>query len=128
MTDVALSCAFDLEIGVDSLDPVERRIAPRHVVLEYRAWLGWKDGDNFHASAVRMLDISRAGVAIESEDAPPIDAEVEFCLSQGKERDCIAGQVVGTSRTTRRAHLVRIAFWEPCPDRLYHAALHGLSD
>src|SRR3954452_22227473 len=99
---------------------LERRIAPRFSVLEYRAWMGRMDGEEFVANAVRLLDISQGGACVESHETAPIGAEVWLCLvCEGQERDSVAGEVVRVDRGTQGQYRTRIAFWEPCPRRLY---------
>jgi len=66
-----------------------------------------------------------AGVAVVTEHLPPAGREVRFCLHTSREGDCIAGEVVGVGTATRGRYLLRIAFWEPCPDRIYRMAMEG---
>lgn len=111
--------------GLSLPDVIERRIAPRSVALEYRSWLGWRDGDRFVAVAARLVDISRAGAAVVAEDAPPPDREIWFCLHSDDPATAVEGEVVGVGTGVRGRYLIRISFWEPCPDRLYKMAIHG---
>lgn len=105
----------------------ERRLVPRFVTLEYRSWLGWRQGTTMIATAARLLDISQAGIAVEAEDLPPTGVDIWFCLSPGEDRDCVAGEVVGSEKGARGRYRIRIAFWAPCPARLFHEAIHGLA-
>jgi hypothetical protein len=93
--------------------------------LEYRSWLGWWDHAEFVALACRLIDISRGGVALEIEELPPADHDVWFCLHPGERTDCVSGEVVGVSAGVRGRHRIRIAFWEPCPNRLLEIAVRG---
>ncbi len=106
-------------------EPIERRIAPRSIALEYRAWIGWREHGNFVTVAARLLDISRAGVAVVAEDCPPEQRDIWFCLQTGDESEMLTGEVVSIGTGIRGRHLIRIAFWAPCPERLYKAAIHG---
>jgi hypothetical protein len=93
--------------------------------LEFRSWLGWWEGSNFVAESARLMDISRAGVAVEAEGRPPDGREVWFCLHPTAERDGVGGEVVGVGRGARGRHLIRVAFWEPCPIALFQLAVNG---
>src|SRR4051794_1226695 len=80
--------ALGAALGI--LDPIERRVAPRHVPLEFRAWIGWWDGDDFVATGVRLVDISRAGAAVEAGEPIPVGQDVWFCFAQGRDREAVA--------------------------------------
>ncbi len=106
----------------------ERRMAPRSVTLEYQSLLGWWEKGEFQVMAARLLDLSLGGAALETVDPPPEDRDVWFCLVPGQERDCLSGEVVAINRSVTGRHLVRLAFWTPCPGRLLNAAIHGVVD
>jgi hypothetical protein len=111
--------------GQSPFSELERRTAQRSTALEFRSWLGWWDDDNFIAVACRLLDISRGGVAMESEEIPPADQNVWFCLHPGEEADCMEGEVVAAEPGIRGRHRLRIAFFQPCSNRVLDLALRG---
>lgn len=128
MFDDASACSFELGVALENLDPIERRVAPRHIPLEFRAWIGWWDGGDFVATAVRLLDISRAGVAVEAGELLPVKQDVWFCFAQGEDRESVAGRVAGSGRAVKGCHLARISFWEPCPEGVFRTAIHGMEE
>src|SRR5437016_5036693 len=67
-------------VEIPPSDDIERRVAPRSVALEFRAYLGFWEGTDFVITGVRLLDISRAGIALEAEDAPDVGQDAWFRL------------------------------------------------
>jgi len=113
----------DLE---DLDNPLERRIAPRSVALEFRSWIGWMTNDGFVVVAARLMDISQGGVAVESVDAPSVNQEVWFCLHPSDTAFAVSGEVVRLDRGERDQHLIRVAFWAPCPALVLRWAVDGI--
>lgn len=109
----------------DDPDPMERRIAVRSIPLVSRSSLGWWDEKTFVSFSARLADISRAGVALEMDVRPPNDRDVGFQLESQDKRERLWGEVVDVKSGRRGRHLVRIAFWLPCPEQLYREALDG---
>ena len=104
---------------------VERRIAPRSVALEFRSWLGWRQGKEFVSVPARLLDVSRAGIAVETQLRPPIDRDIWFHLHPRDVTEPLLGEVVAVKPMKRDRFMVRIAFWTPCPEALYWDILFG---
>ena len=48
----------------------DRRASTRHAAAEFRAWLGCLDEARFEVKAVKVLNISRGGMAVEMESQP----------------------------------------------------------
>jgi PilZ domain len=112
-------------VPLDEPDPLERRIAPRRIALESRTSLGWWAGKQFLTFPSRLLDISRAGVALQMPHPPPEDRDVWFRVDPLDDSARIWGEVVSISPSREGRYTVRVAFWSPCPDRIYRAALDG---
>jgi hypothetical protein len=110
----------------ESEDPLERRIVPRSVALEFRSWIGWWSDSEFVVAPARLLDISQGGVAVEAGAAPSIHQEVWFCLDPVVPASAVGGEVVRLDRGKRYPHLIRVAFWSPCPAELHRWALDGV--
>ena len=104
---------------------VERRISPRSVALEFRSWLGWRQGKEFVSVPARLLDISRAGIAVETQLPPPMDRDVSFHLHPRDVTEQLLGEVVAVKPMTRDRFVVRIAFWTLCPEAIYRDVLYG---
>jgi PilZ domain len=121
----ALTLVRPIAEAHDDSDPLERRMMVRSIPLESRASLGWWEGIEFVNFAARLLDISRAGVALEMDHRPPNDRDVWFRLQSQPKTDALCGEVVDVKAEPRGRHIVRIAFWSPYPERLYREALHG---
>ncbi len=112
---------------VENLDnPLERRIAPRSVALEFRSWIGWMTDEGFVVVAARLMDISQGGVAVESVDAPSVNQQVWFCLHPSDSAFAVSGEVVGLDRGDQDQHLIRVAFWAPCPALVLRWAVDGI--
>jgi hypothetical protein len=109
-------------------EPVERRSDPRHVTLEFRAWLGWRiDGKQLCKIGVRLTDISRGGACAEAAEAVPRDRPILLMLlgldmTQGS----VWTRVVSSRRKARGTVVLHLSFEEPCPDALYGVARDGL--
>jgi hypothetical protein len=109
-------------------EPAERRSNPRHVTLEFRAWLGWRIDDNQLCKiGVRLTDISRGGACAEAAEAVPRDRPVLLMLlglemTQGS----VWTRVVSSGRKARGTVVLHLSFNEPCPETLYRVARDGL--
>lgn len=108
-----------------SPDPLERRIAPRLTVLDPRCSLGWEQRDGTLEVTAWLVDISRAGVALDVIHPPAVGRDVWLRLEVLDDGERVCGEVVGVEPARSGRWRVRIAFWAPCPDRVYHAALFG---
>lgn len=111
-------------LGLADWDLVDRREHPRHPATDYRAWLGWWDGEEFVTLAARLLDIARGGVAllVPAGAGPRARSEVWFCLHADRRTACLAGTVAGSALSLPGHERVRMAFRGRCPQRLLELA------
>ena len=111
----------------EGLDPLERRLHPRHVTLEYRAWLAWWTSDGqLRTADVRLLDISRGGACAEAARFTPRGRPVLLALQGlGLTEGGVWTRVVALRRS-KRGMLLHLEFEEPCPEPLYRGALEGV--
>ena len=107
-------------------EPWDRRLYPRYGALEYHAWLAWTDQEEDHRVPVRLIDISRGGIAVESDVEPPAGLVLRFSLHGPADEESVDAEVVTVEPGRQAAHRVRLGFFEPCPDRLFWAAKDGI--
>jgi hypothetical protein len=112
--------------GTPTRPAQERRASPRLEPGERRVWLGsWADAENFGVVGAVLLDISRGGVAVATDEALDPGKPVWIRLEAPGAPDCVAARVVGVSRSARGPHVVRLAFQAPCPGRFFRQAMQG---
>ena len=103
------------------------RTNPRHG-SSARARLSWAGKDEEIAIRARLIDISRAGAALLTKEAPPVDARVRVRLVDQEETPWVEAKVLGVEPMTRGRHRVRLLFHEPCPTFFLRAAVLGPSE
>ncbi len=104
--------------------PEERRAMPRHEAVQYQVWLGWwKAPQEFLAPKARLINISRGGALVFSDDPPPRRQAVWVGLGEFEPSDCVGALVLDVRTARRRECAVRLAFHAPCPHRFFEAAV-----
>ena len=114
--------------GCLSDDPGERRSHPRHVTLEFRAWLGWRvDETDLCKIGVRLVDVSRGGACVEAAETVPGDRLILLML-MGLEmtQGSVWTRVVSIRRKRPGTMVLHLAFTEPCPEMFFQVARDGL--
>ena len=104
----------------------DRRACPRFPVVENRARLDWGDSDGFQVVDARLVDISRGGAALETEQPLPVGDPVWFCLDPDGRALGVGARVLGCQRDWLE-YRVRLRFDEPCPEPLLRLAIRGPS-
>jgi len=100
------------------------RTNPRHG-SSARARLCWPGRDEDLTIRARLIDISRAGAALLTKEAPPVDAHVRVRLVGQDSTPWVEAKVLGVEPMTRGRHRVRLLFHEPCPTFFLRAAVLG---
>ena len=100
------------------------RTNPRHG-SSARARLSWPGRGEDITARARLIDISRAGVALLTKEVPPVDAHVRLRLVGQEETPWVEAKVLGVDPMTRGRHRVRLQFHEPCPTFFLRAAVLG---
>ncbi len=100
------------------------RTNPRHDSSTH-ARLSWPGRDADVIARARLIDISRAGVALLIKEVPPVDAHVRLRLVGQEETPWVEAKVLGVEPLTRGRHRVRLQFHEPCPTFFLRAAVLG---
>ncbi len=123
MLDHRSEDGFSRHSGTNATE--DRRREPRHEAVEDRTWLGWWVGMEFLTIAVRLIDISRGGAALETPEPPPVGEPVWLCLQGTRWSGSAAGTILGESPIDpeRGFHRVRLEFEKPCPDKLFEMAV-----
>lgn len=99
------------------------RTNPRHQTRR-RAMVSWQQGREARSIKVRLIDISRMGVALTASTPPPIGAWVRLRLVGSTPTPWIEGDVVGVEPTDG-TYRVRIKFRDPCPTIMIKSAVLG---
>jgi len=99
------------------------RTNPRHQSRR-RALVSWQQGREPRTVKVRLIDISRMGVALSSSTPPPNGAWVRLRLVGSTPTPWIEGDVVGVEATDG-TYRVRIKFRDPCPTIMIKSAVLG---
>ncbi len=100
------------------------RTNPRHDSSAL-ARLSWPGRDQDHTIRARLIDISRAGAALLTKEAPPVDAHVRVRLVGQESTPWVEAKILGVEPMTRGRHRVRLQFHEPCPTFFLRAAVLG---
>ena len=100
------------------------RTNPRHGSSAC-ARLSWPGRDEDITVRARLIDISRAGAALLTKEAPPVDAPVRLRLVGQESTPWVEAKVLGMDPMTRGRHRVRLLFHEPCPTFFLRAAVLG---
>ena len=97
------------------------RTNPRHQSRR-RALVSWQQGRESRTIKVRLIDISRMGVALSATTAPPTSALVCIRLVGSTPTPWIEGDVVGIE-PNEGTYRVRVKFREPCPTVMLKSAV-----
>jgi len=97
------------------------RTNPRHQSRR-RAMLSWRAGRDVRTAKVRLIDISRMGVALTAATPPPDGALVQMRLIGSTPTPWIEGDVVGIEPNDG-VYRVRIKFRDPCPTIMIKSAV-----
>lgn len=109
-------------IGIPGRD---RRSMPRHAA-EFAIWLGWWRGEReFFAIPARLVNISRGGALVTAINPPPGRHTVWICHGSPVPTECVEAKVLAVTMIRRREYGLRLVFTEPCPHRLFEAAVCG---
>ena len=100
------------------------RTNPRHG-SSARARLSWPGRGEDVIVRARLIDISRAGVALLTKEVPPVDAPVRLRLVGQESTPWVEAKVLGVDPMSRGRHRVRLLFHEPCPTFFLRAAVLG---
>lgn len=104
----------------------ERRRTVRYEAVAYRSWVGWWEDDQFEVVAAAVVNISRGGALLQTDYEPCVGERLWFCLHSDRWVGSASATVLESTPDASGQRSVRIAFDEPCPDGLYHAAVLGL--
>jgi hypothetical protein len=104
------------------------RSSPRYTSLEFRAWIAWwKNDSELATGSVRLMDIGPGGAMVEAPERRPIGEYVLLTLEGLSPYDAgVEAIVVQTRPVSRGNHRLHLAFTEPCPESLLHAAIEGI--
>src|SRR4051794_21465323 len=89
------------------------RTNPRHDSSAL-ARLSWPGRDADLTIRARLIDISRAGAALLTKEAPPVDAQVRVRLVGEESTPWLEAKILGVEPLSRGRHRVRLQFHEPC--------------
>lgn len=103
------------------------RTNPRHG-SSARARLSWPGRDQDLTARARLIDISRAGAALLTKEAPPVGAHVRLRLVGQDETPWVEAKILGVDPMPQGRHRVRLQFGEPCPTFFLRAAVLGTSE
>jgi hypothetical protein len=91
----------------------DRRSICRYTAVETRAWLGWWEGEAFHSTDARLVDISLRGCMMTVDRLPPKDQAVWFCPPGTSPVQWIEARLVESKRHLFGPRVVRIEFHKP---------------
>jgi hypothetical protein len=100
------------------------RTNPRHRSRR-RARLAWQAADKSRTTAARLVDISRMGAALTTDNPPTVSTLVRLRLVGSTPTPWIEANVVGVEPTDG-TYRVRLKFRDPCPTIMLKAAVLGV--
>jgi hypothetical protein len=100
----------------------ERRISPRWVAVKNQAALEFRTGSNIRRTRTSLLNISREGALIFTEEAIPFGTPLCLRLESPAKTDWIRAHPVRRAGPLQ----VGIRFVQPCLDDLLLAAMLGI--
>jgi hypothetical protein len=89
------------------------------------ARLAWGEGEKRQTVRARLLDLSRAGAALITTAAPPLQAHVQLRLVGREPTPWIEADVLGVEQQSPSRHKVRLRFIDPCPTYFLRVAVLG---
>jgi hypothetical protein len=89
------------------------------------ARLSWSEGEKSRSVRARLIDISRAGAALLTVEAPPLNAHARIRLVGREPTPWIEADILGVDPELRNRHKVRLKFREPCPTYFLRVAVLG---
>ena len=103
----------------------ERRSICRYKAIETRAWLGWWEGQQFHSTNARLVDISLRGCMMTVDRLPPADQAVWFCPPGTTPSEWIEARLIESKRRLFGPRVVRIAFLKPFSYETFKHLVYG---
>lgn len=100
------------------------RTNPRHSSRR-RARLAWQSGERARTTAARLVDISRMGAALTTDNPPAVSTLVRLRLVGSTPTPWIEANVVGVEPNDG-TYRVRLKFRDPCPTVMLKAAVLGV--
>jgi hypothetical protein len=89
------------------------------------ARLTWTVGEKRQTIRARLVDISRAGAALITAVAPPVQAQVRIRLVGREPTPWIEASILGVEPESGTRHRVRLRFSDPCPTYFLRVAVLG---
>ncbi len=102
--------------------PNERRISPRWVSVNNRAALEFRAGGSNWRTRATLLNISREGALISTEETIPLETPVRFRIESPARTDWIGAIPIRLGGPLQ----LGIRFVQPCLDDLLLAAMLGI--
>ncbi len=102
--------------------PNERRISPRWIAVDNQASLEFRTGGDIRRTRTSLVNISREGALISTDEAIPLGTPVCFRLESPAKTDWIRAHPVRHAGPLQ----VGIRFVQPCLDDLLLAAMLGI--
>lgn len=108
-----------------SLSRNDRRAALRQIATVGRAWLGWREGQEFLVKPAFMLDISMGGCLMAAQVEPPLHRTVLIRLDGPLLPVWFEARVMEVRGGKAAIRAVRLIFADSCPYELFMAVAYG---
>jgi PilZ domain len=103
-------------------DRHQRRVSSRWGAVENQATLEFRAGDGHRRTKARVINISREGALLISEEAPPLGKTTWVRMESPARTDWVAGIPIRLGPCRE----VALRFSGPCPDDFLLAAMLGI--
>ena len=103
----------------------DRRSAGRQIATVGRAWLGWREGQEFLVKPAFVLDISMGGCLMAAEGEPPLHRKALIRLDGPLLPVWFEARVLQVRGGAAAIRAVRLIFADSCPYDLFMAVAYG---
>jgi len=104
---------------IPSLSRGDRRAAGRQTATVGRAWIGWREGQEFLAKPAFLLDISMGGCLMAAQAEPPLHRTVLIRLDGSLLPVWFEARVMEVRGGKAAIRAVRLIFADSCPYELF---------
>ncbi|GAC1474212.1 MAG: hypothetical protein NVSMB9_24150 [Isosphaeraceae bacterium] len=103
----------------------DRRSMLRYPSVMGRAWVGWKERNEFRHHAAWLIDIGWGGCLVAMDEEPPTDRVVQLQIAGPYLPKWFEARVLDVRIGAKGVCAARLSFPEGCPYELFMGVVYG---